>query len=114
MQCLLMLMASKFECLSLLGLVSICQPNWDLYPLHARLSLPPFPLFTQPIIWIDWTLWLAGGGKLWSSSVRAEKYQYGFNDNIVSQVSAARQGFKQLDIRLTMVASGVLDWFPAG
>ena len=37
---------------------------------------------------------------LWSSSVRyGQKNQVGFNDNMISQVSAARQGFKQLDIR---------------
>ena len=37
---------------------------------------------------------------LWSSSVRyGQKNQVVFNDNMISQVSAARQGFKQLDIR---------------
>ena len=40
----------------------------------------------------------------------AGKLQFGFNDTIISQVSAARQGFKQLDIWLTMAVSV---WFPA-
>ena len=43
----------------------------------------------------------------------AEKPQFGFNDTIISQVSAARQGFKQLDIRLTMAVSAVSVCFPA-
>ena len=47
---------------------------------------------------------------LLSSVVRngQENPQFGFNDNITSQVSAARQGSKQLDIRLTMEVSVVL------
>ena len=40
----------------------------------------------------------------------AEKPQFGFNDNIVCQVLAARQGFKQLNIRLIMAVSV---WSPA-
>ena len=28
-------------------MVSKCQPNWGMSPLHAGLSLPLFPLFTQ-------------------------------------------------------------------
>ena len=43
--------------------------------------------------------------------IRTEKPNLGFNDSIVSQVSAARQDFKQLDIRLTMAA--VSAWRPA-
>ena len=42
----------------------------------------------------------------------AEK-PFGFNDNINSQGSAARQGFKQLDIRLTMAVSVVAVCIPA-
>ena len=37
----------SIECLSLLGMVSVCQPNWGMSPLHASLSLPLFPLITQ-------------------------------------------------------------------
>ena len=33
------------------------------------------------------------------------KPPFGFNDTMISQVSAARQGFKQLDVRLTMTVS---------
>ena len=43
----------------------------------------------------------------------AKNPQYEFNDNIVPQVSAARQGFKQLNIRLTMAVSAVSVWVPA-
>ena len=43
----------------------------------------------------------------------AEKRQFGFNDNIVPQVSAFRQGFTQLDIRLTMAVSVVSGCFSA-
>ena len=51
---------------------------------------------------------------LWSSSMdMGRKTQSGFNDNIISQVSAARQGLKQLDIRLTMAVSVVSVWSPA-
>ena len=45
--------------------------------------------------------------------ISAGKPQFGFNDTIISQVSAARQGFKQLNIRLTMAVSVVSVWFPA-
>ena len=40
---------------------------------------------------------------LWSASVTYghENPDVDFNDNIISQVSATRQGFKQLEIRLT-------------
>ena len=35
------------------------------------------------------------------------------NDRVISQDSAARQGFKQLEIRLTTAVSVVSVWFPA-
>ena len=55
-----------------------------------RLCTIPFE-HVQTISWTDWTLWLAGGGKAWSSSVRdGENPQVGFSDTIMSQVSAAR------------------------
>ena len=52
---------------------------------------------------------------MWSASVTYghENPDVGFNDNIISQVSATRQGFKQLDIRLTMAVSVVSVWFTA-
>ena len=43
----------------------------------------------------------------------AEKPQFGFNDTSIPPVSAARQIFKQLDIRLTLAVSVVSGWFPA-
>ena len=49
-QSLLILMALIWgvcvEWLALLGMVSVCQPNWGMSPLHASLSLPLFPLST--------------------------------------------------------------------
>ena len=52
---------------------------------------------------------------LWSSGVRygQKTKKFGYIDNMICQVSAARQGFKQLDIKLTMAVSVVSIWFPA-
>ena len=43
----------------------------------------------------------------------ADNPQLGINDTIVAQVSAARQGLKQLGIRLTMAGSVASAWFLA-
>ena len=73
-------------------------------------------IYVQTISWIDWTPWLAGGGKLWKSrcEISAEGTpNMGSMTTIIFQISAARQGFKQLHIRLTMAVSAVSVWFPA-
>ena len=39
------------ECLSPLGMVSVCQPNRGMSPLHASLSLPLFPISLKNSLW---------------------------------------------------------------